>query len=159
MHTYQGRWPDDHSERVLPRLADFRFNDALDVARYAELDWLIPWRTWPEVWHLDDDGAFQCGSKGTSLDSVQTLAEDPADMLRCREVDLDWPCPDRWLVIEPRHPWNDPYQVDESDAQAFLDLRQGLARHGVTLLDVMVFDQEFHWWSLHELTSGTTRWP
>ena len=31
--------------------------------------------------------------------------------------------------------------------------------HGITLLDVMVFDQEFHWWSLHELTSGTTRWP
>jgi hypothetical protein len=87
MHTYQGRWPDDHSERVLPRLFDFRFSDALDVARYAELD-----------------------------------------------------------------------QVDESDAHAFLDLRQGLARHGITLLDVMVFDQEFHWWSLHELTSGTTRW-
>jgi hypothetical protein len=24
--------------------------------------------------------------------------------------------------------------------------------------DVMVFDQEFHWWSLHELTSGTMTW-
>ena len=26
-------------------------------------------------------------------------------------------------------------------------LRRGRARHGITLLDVMVFDQEFHWWS------------
>ena len=46
----------------------------------------------------------------------------------------------------------------EDDARAFLRLRRGLARHGVVLLDVMVFDQEFHWWSLHELTSGTTTW-
>jgi hypothetical protein len=160
MHTYQPRWADDPAARVLPSLADFRFNDALDVVRYAELDWLVTWRTWPDVWHLDDGGGFRCSSKGSSLDSVRALAEDPIGMLRCRQIELDHPCPDRWLVIEPRHPWlEDRYRVDEGDAQAFLTLRRGLGEHGIVLLDVMVFDQEFHWWSLHELTSGTTRWP
>jgi hypothetical protein len=161
MHTYHPRWPDDRAARTLPNLGDFRFNDALDLARYAELDWLITWRTWPDVWHLADDGAFRCGSKGSSLDSVRTFAEDPSALLRCRETVLDQPCPDRWLVIEPRHPWReDQYRVDEGDAQAFLTLRRGLADdHGITLLDVVVFDQELHWWSLHELTSGTTKWP
>jgi hypothetical protein len=160
MHTYQVRWPDDPSARVLPSLADFRFNDALDLARYAELDWLIPWWTSPEIWHLADDGAFQCGSKGSSLDSVRRFAENPSALLRCRKTVLDEPCPDRWLIIEPRHPLlQEWYRVDEADAQAFLTLRRRLAiEHRINLLDVIVFDQDFHWWSLHELTSGTTKW-
>jgi hypothetical protein len=87
------------------------------------------------------------------------LAQRPAEMLLCREVAIDPPCPNCWLVIEPRHPWlEDRYQVSEDDARAFVRLRRGLERHGIVLLDVMVFDQEFHWWSLHELTSGTTTW-
>jgi hypothetical protein len=117
MHTYQRRWADDPSARVLPRLSDFRFNNALDVVLYAELDWLVTWRTYPDVWHLDDDGTFRCGSKGSSLDSVRGFAENPSTLLRCREVVLDEPCPDRWLVIEPHHPWRkDRYRVDEGDA-------------------------------------------
>ena len=161
MHTYYPRWADDPAARVLPNLADFRFKDAIDVVRYAELDWLVTWRTWPDVWHLDDDGRFRCSSKGSSLDSVRRFAENPSALLRCREIVLAEPCPDRWLIIEPRHPWRkDRYRVDEGDALAFVALRRRLAdEHGITLLDVMVFDQEFHWWSLHELTSGTTRWP
>ena len=162
MHTYYPRWADDPAARVLPNLADFRFNDAIDVVRYAELDWLVTWRTWPDVWHLDDDGAFRCSSKGSSLDSVRRLAEDPIDMLRCREIELDQPCPDRWL----------DHRAAPSVAQGPVSRRRGrragvphpparrLAdEHGIVLLDVMVFDQEFHWWSLHELTSGTPRWP
>jgi hypothetical protein len=161
MHTYQPRWPADPAVRVLPNLGDFHFRGALDVAAYAELDWLIPWRTWPEIWHLGDDGGFRCGSKGSSLDSVHTFAASPEDLLRCREVELDEPCPDRWLVIEPRHPWRkERYRVDEGDGQAFVTLRRSLDDdYGITLLDVMVFDQEFHWWSLHELTSGSMTWP
>jgi hypothetical protein len=159
MHTYQPRWADEPEARTLPDLGAFRFTNPLDVAAYAEVDWLLTWRTYPDVWHLAESGAFRCSSKGSSLDSVRTFAEEPDRMLACRMVDLDHPCPDRWLVIEPRHEWlGDRYQVDEGDAQAFLSLRRSLAGHGITLLDVMVFDQEFHWWSLHELTSGSTAW-
>ena len=157
MHTYQPRWTDDPSY-PLPRLTDFRFGDALDVARYAELDPVLTWRTYPDVWHLDDEGAFRCESKGSSFDSVRRFAAEPRHMLACRQTKVGYPCPDRWLVIEPRHPWMHWYRVDEGDAQAFIDLRRGLHELGITLLDVMVFDQECRWWSLHELTSGTTRW-
>lgn len=80
-------------------------------------------------------------------------------MLACREIEADGPCPDRWLVIEPRHPWQDAYDVGEGDAQAFVTLRRGLARHGVTLVDVVIFDEELRWWSMHELSSGTMDWP
>jgi hypothetical protein len=160
MHSYQRRWADDPTARTSPHLGDFRFRSPLDVVAYAELDPLITWRTYPDVWHLDESGSFRCGSRGSSLDSVRRLAADPAAMLRCRDIELAERCPDRWLVIEPRHKWlGDDYRVSEGDAQAFLELRRGLAEHGVTLLDLMVFDQEFHWWSLHELTTGTTTWP
>jgi hypothetical protein len=159
MHTYQRRWPEDTTDWKFPDFEDYRFRDAHEVARYAELDPVLAWRTWPDVWHLDDEGRFSCSSKGSSLDSVHRFAERPADMLDCREVPVDSPCPSHWLVIEPRHPWlGDRYQVTEDDARAFLRLRRGLSKHGIALLDVVVFDQEFHWWSLHELTSGTATW-
>jgi hypothetical protein len=159
MHTYQRRWPEVFSDWRGPRRGSIQFRDALDVAHYAELDPVLAWRTWPEVWHLDDEGRFRCSSRGSSLDSVREFAKRPAEMLLCREEPVDPPCPSRWLVIEPRHPWlGDRYEVSEDDARAFLRLRRGLACHSIVLLDVMVFDQEFHWWSLHELTSGTTTW-
>ena len=159
MHTYQRRWPEDMSDWTPPEFEGLQFRDAQDVAHYAELDPVVAWRTWPEVWHLDDEGRFRCSSKGSSLDSVHRFAKRPADMLRCREVSVEPPCPSSWLVIEPRHPWlGDRYQVSEDDARAFLRLRRGLARHGILLLDVIVFDQAFHWWSLHELTTGSTTW-
>jgi hypothetical protein len=83
----------------------------------------------------------------------------PAEMLWCREVPVGPACPNHWFVIEPRHPWlGDHYEVSEEDARAFLKLRRSLARHDIVLLDVVVFDQAFHWWSLHELTSGSTVW-
>ena len=159
MHTYERRWADDPEERCSPPLSDFLFRGPLDVVSYAELDPLVTWRTAPEIWHLDDDGRFCCASRGSSFESVRTFADDPAEMLWCREVELNDPCPDRWLVIESRHPHRaDRYRPDEGDTKAFLELRRGLGRFGITLLDVMVFDQEFHWWSLHELTSGTLTW-
>jgi hypothetical protein len=159
MHTYQRRWPDDTSGWIFPDLDELRFRDAHDVARYAELSPVLAWRTWPEVWHIDDEGRFRCASTGSSLDSVRRFAMRPAEMLWCREVPVDPPCPNHWFVIEPRHPWlGDCYEVSEEDARAFLTLRRSLARHDIVLLDVVVFDQAFHWWSLHELTSGSTVW-
>lgn len=29
---------------------------------------------------------------------------------------------------------------------------------GVTLLDVVIIHDDFKWWSLHEITCGTTAW-
>lgn len=159
MHTYTKRWNDDAPSDDLPSFDDFLFRDLSDLIRWAELDRSTAWRTWPDIWHLDDNGAFRCGSKGSSLDGVHGYAEDPGRLLECRWYMPRDDCPDRWLIIEPRHPWNDPYSIGESDAAAFLALRSGLADYDITLLDVVVFDQEFHCWSLHELTTGSTTWP
>ena len=45
-----------------------------------------------------------------------------------------------------------------TDAQAFNALRSSRAQFDITLLDVVIINEEFQWWSLHELTSGTTAW-
>jgi len=29
---------------------------------------------------------------------------------------------------------------------------------GINLIDAMVFDDDGHWWSLHELTTGSLAW-
>jgi hypothetical protein len=139
-------------------IGDFVFTGALDVAAYAELDPVLHWRNSPEVWHLDSRGRFRCGSQGSSLDSVRTFADDLDGLLACRQTELGWPCPNRWLIVESRHPWRHAYEVDRDDERAFVTLRRALVGQGITLVDVVVFDQEFHWWSLHELTSGTTKW-
>ncbi len=93
------------------------------------------------------------------MDSVRTLAARPDKLLECRETDLGYPCPDRWVMIEPRHEWHRWYRVGEGDAESFMALRQSLVEYRVALLDVVVFDQECHWWSLDEMTSGSTTWP
>ena len=159
MHAYQPLWPDDRHDWEPPSPADFTFNDALDVGAFAAFDPLVTWRTWPEVWHLDGRGRWRCCSKGSSLDSVRRFAERPSEMLGCRAVFTGQRCPDNWVIIEPRHPWSDDrYEVNEGDAAAFLSLRSSLASLGVNLLDALVFHQEHRWWSLHELTTGTTAW-
>jgi hypothetical protein len=159
MHAFVPRW-DDSASVYPPDIGEFRFHSALDVIRYCEQDRTSTWRTWPELWHLDDSGAFVCYSKGSSFESVRTFAERPADLLRCRDFDVDDSCPDWWVVIEARHPYTeDRYRVDEGDAAAFVELRRGLARRGVTLLDVVILNQDNQWWSLHEITTGTPSWP
>lgn len=159
MHTFQPCWPEDCSDWPLPDFNDFRFASAHDVVAFCELEPATTWRTWPEFWHLDLDGMFTCSSKGSSLDNVRRLAADPWHLLDCRLTELGYPCPDRWVMLEARHPYHDCYEVNESDAEAFLTLRRELAEVGVTLLDTVVFDQEHRWWSLHELTTGTPEWP
>ncbi|MEK7426143.1 MAG: hypothetical protein AAB131_20160 [Actinomycetota bacterium] len=37
-------------------------------------------------------------------------------------------------------------------------LRSSLALFGITLLDVVIFHEDFRWWSLHELVCGSTAW-
>ena len=158
MHSYQPLWPDDRTEWKPPSPADFTYRDAVDVGRFAAIDPLTTWHTCPHIWHLDDKGRWRCCSKGSSLDSVQSFAEDPADLLACRQTQTGNRCPNYWVILEPRQEWLRPLEVTEEDARAFLVLREGLAKHGVTLLDAIVFHEDHRWWSLHELTSGTTQW-
>ena len=157
MHTYERLGP---GPRPLPDITEFPFHDALDVVAYAEVDACVGWQTWPEVWHLDDDGIFCCYFKGSSLDSLSEWADDPWKLERSREEGLaNGGCADRWLVVDSRPVWfAEP--PGEGDACAFVKLRARLReRIGVELVDAMVFDDEGHWWSMQELTSGTTAWP
>ena len=145
--------------RATPQLTSFVYRDALDVVRYSELEPLTTWYTYPHAWHLDDGGVWRCCSKGSSFDSVRRYADEPEIMLHCRETPVKPPCPNNWVMLEPRRPYReDEYQVSEEDARAFIILRGRLAVYGISLLDVVVFDQDKHWWSLHEVTSGTTAW-
>lgn len=126
----------------LPAGARHRWN-----LRFAELDPVTTGRTWPLLWHLDDDGVICCESAASSFGSARTFAVRPGELLACRETDLGYSCPDRWVMIEPRHEWH-RWWVGEGDAEAFVTLRRELVRRGITLLDVVVFDQERHWWCL-----------
>ena len=156
MHTYQRplATPEPPSD-----IDDFLFNDALDVVAFAELNPCIGKLTWPEAWHLDETGAFQCYFKGSSLDSLLEWAEDPWPLERSRREGLaNGGCADRWVIVDSRPRWH-AVAPDEDDVRAFLDLRLHLRDAlGVELVDVVVFDDEGHWWSLHELTCGTTAW-
>jgi hypothetical protein len=160
VHTY--RKPEPAEDRVLPRFEDFRFHEARDVVAWAERDPTIGWKTWPEVWHLDEEGELQCCYSASSLDSIRAWADDPSDLRRSRRAGLaDGGCTDQWLIIESRQQWRaggpGPV-VDERDAAAFFAVRTHLEAMGVRLLDVVIFDDAGHWWSLHELTSGSTAW-
>ena len=158
MHTFHPRW-DPAAPAEAPSIGEFRFTSADDVIRYCELDCTSTWRSWQELWHLDSSGEFRCYSKGSSISSIRDLAETPKQLLRCRDFDVDDSCPNRWVIIESRHTWQDWYEVGEGDAAAFAKLRRGLGRYGVSLLDVVILNEENRWWSLHELTTGTTTWP
>jgi len=159
MHTYAKPVPD--ASAVMPSITEFRFNDALDVVAYAEIDPIVGWATWPEIWHLDTEGEFQCYFKGCISQSLARWARKPGELLEWREHGpaTSLSCAHRWLIVDSRPTWlREPPTVTEADAQAFLTLRRKLARHGITLVDDVVFDDEGHWWSLHELTCGTTAW-
>lgn len=62
------------------------------------------------------------------------------------------------LVIEPRPDWLFPTgPIEESDGEQLLRLRRHLAEVGVHLVDTVIVLAD-RWWSLHELTSGSTEW-
>jgi hypothetical protein len=48
-----------------------------------------------------------------------TFADDLDGLVACRQTELGWPCPNRWLTLESRHPWEHAYRVSEDDEQAF----------------------------------------
>jgi hypothetical protein len=159
MHRYE-RLISGLDDGCPPSIEAYRFRDALDVVALAQVDRCIGWKTWLEVWHLDGDGALACYYKASTLDSMQAWADDPAPLQRSRIEGLrSGGCGDQWLVVDSRPTWlHKPPTTDESDVEAFVRLRPALAAFGVALLDVVIFDDDQHWWSLHELTAGTTAW-
>jgi hypothetical protein len=158
MHTYELRaTPRD----PVPDITTYRFRDARDVVAYAERALVIGRRTWPEVWHLDEVGQFSCYYEGSSLDSLEQWAVDSTPLVRCRAAGVRSSdgCADGWVVVDSKPSWlrGEPI-VTEATVAAFLTVRDRLELLGVTLLDAVIFDDLRHWWSIHELITGTTAW-
>lgn len=159
MHSYTPTWPEDTSQWEPTSLDAIPFRDAHDLGAYAATDPLTTWYTYPHSWHLDENGIFCCCSKGSSMESVRLYAEQPYRLIDCRNVDTPEPCPDFWVVQEPRQRlYSKTYEPTEGDVAAFGVLRQEMAGYGITLLDYVIFTDDFRWWSMHELTTGTTAW-
>lgn len=157
MHTYELRSQQEQS--TCPEIGDFRFRSALDVAEWAEYNPYIGRSTHPDIWHLDAEGQFQCYTPSYTLNSLKRYAKDPHDLFISREHGLMLGnCPNRWLFIEPMLPWNDHPVPDEADASAFVVLRATLETIGVELVDAVMFDDAYHWWSMNELLTGSPFW-
>jgi hypothetical protein len=160
MHTYEALWKSD-AELVVPDMESARFTSTLDVVTWAERDRTIGWATWPVVWHLDEEGKFNCYFKAFSLSSIRAWAEDPYELRQSRLEGLAGAgCADRWVIVDSRPRWFRPDEptVTEADAAAFVKVRQYLTKIGVTLLDDVIFDDQHHWWSMRELVDGTLAW-
>ena len=125
----------------------------------ARADFLIGRQLFPEVYSLDERGAVVTWYPGTTPDTIGRWADRPEPILSAPGRRSPGPGQrERWVVIESRPCWFRP-SVSEADAEQFLRLRRVFLAGGVALVDVVVFDDELHWWSLHELTSGSTTWP
>jgi hypothetical protein len=159
VHTYD-RVARSDADLSSPGIDTYRFTSAEDVVAFARLNPYIGGVTWPEVWHLDEHGAFTCYYQADSLSSLKAWAADPSALLRSRWEGLKAGCcPDDWLIIDSR-PWSrfGDDIVDEGDAVAFGIVRRELASIGVRLVDALVFDDDGHWWSMRELTTGELSW-
>lgn len=156
MHRYT---PCTDLDGPLARVEDFRFHDALDVIEFASLEWGFDRKSATEVWHLDAIGAYLCGGSFDPWTDIRQLAKRPSLLHESRRRGVAaGGCPDRWLIHDFRpNRWGlrDP---DSADVRAFTNVRAALAPIGVHLLDCMVWSKQLQCWSLHELTSGTTRW-
>ena len=142
--------------RAVP-LSEARLLGPRDIVDRAAHEPILGGVTWPESWHLDRSGAFQCGHRGSTLESARTWADDPRSLLRTRREGLSSPegCPPDWLIIDsrPRAMWGGE-PIGEADARAYLLIRSALAAVGVRLLDLMIFDDDRNWWSIGQLLSG-----
>jgi hypothetical protein len=114
----------------------------------------------PYIYHLDANGRFCCGHYDSRWANVRGWAEYPTSLYLPQLIEPRASCPNRWLVVESRPTRKRrPCVVNEADAQAFVVLRTAVAEEvGLDLIDVMIFDDKYHWWSLHELTTGQTAW-
>jgi hypothetical protein len=140
-----------------PRLEDHRFRSPDDVIEWARQDFAIPSKTFPEVFHVDVEGAYRCGYRASSLDTIGRWADNPHDLLRSRwEGMAKMCCASNWLIVEHRTLPGHTVPPSEADAEDFVHVRKILATVGVQLIDLVIFDGQFHAWSLHELESPGT---
>jgi hypothetical protein len=155
MHTYI---PGDGTAAVAS-LTTRRFTCAEDVVELAMLDPRMGRGTWPEIWHLDHNGALTCCLRGCTCDSLVGWAHDPAALRELREeaAELEH-CGTDWLIVESRPGEGTDPRISQVDVGAFVLLRSELHDVGVRLVDALVFDDRGHWWSMRELADGTTKW-
>lgn len=92
---------------------------------------------------------------------MERWAKNTRDLRRSRHMGLaENGCADRWLIVEPRVAWwHDRLVPGESDVRDFLVVRRKLRSIKVTSLDALIFTDQGHWWSMHELTTGTLEYP
>jgi hypothetical protein len=60
-------------------------------------------------------------------------------------------CAPNWLIVENRTLGRTDIPPSELDVQSFITVRADLETIGVHLVDTMIFDRGFHWWSMHDL--------
>jgi hypothetical protein len=157
MHTYI---PGDGTTAVASSTTR-RFQCAEDVVALAMLDPRIGRATWPEIWHLDERGSITCCLRGCCGDSFLGWARDPWALRQLREEGVDLGhCGTDWLIVESRPGAEGSARpaVTRVDVEAYTLLRSELHDVGVRLVDVVVFDDCGHWWSLREMADGTTLW-
>lgn len=95
-----------------------------------------------------------------SVDDVVEWAADPSPLHRLRFDGLDrTDCGSDWLVIDSRTRHSGicipPCSADDL---AFTLLRREVSLVGVRLFDSVVFDDDGHWWSMLERTTGSIEW-
>jgi hypothetical protein len=146
--------PANLADAECPDLEAFRFRSPDDVIEWARRDFTIRSKTFPEVFHLDVHGTYRCGYRASSLDTIGRWADNPHDLLRSRwEGMATMCCASNWLIMEPRTLPSLTVPPSEDDAKSFIHVRNVLATVGVHLVDLVIFDDECHAWSLHELES------
>jgi hypothetical protein len=157
VHTYEPLWTEGMSYAPFIDAPPMRGLD--DVARLAPYDPVFGLLTYPTTIHLDGAGRFRCASHLSSFDGLRWWDE------RREGLEADWErgvgrrCGANWLIIEPRprSQYRDGW-VTEDDARIYLKLKDVMAEVGMNILDVIVTNDEHRWWSMHELTTGTTEW-
>jgi hypothetical protein len=137
-----------------------RFRSPDDAVDWVRRDITIPTRTFPDVWHVDRDGAIKCWYRASSLDGIAGWADNPYGLLRSRwEGTASTGCTRNWLIFEPRTLHREAVPPSEADAEAFVLVRKALLPVGVHLIDLVITDDQFHVWSMHELEAPGTPYP
>jgi len=98
--------------------------------------------------HLDPGGSFTCGTRATTLASLEQWATDPSRIVNAA-ASTDT-CGRRWIIFVRQ-----VSPPTEHDASHYLDIRAALACEGVDLIDCVIAWNANHV-SMHFLEHRTT---
>jgi len=87
--------------------------------------------------HLDEHGAFTCGTRSTVLDSLEQWATDPSRIISAATDRTT--CGRRWIIFVRRDT-----PPTEADASHYLDIAAALRCEGVDLIDVVIAWDDKH---------------